>query len=337
MSTRYQLDSLGDHDLVVGLSALVQVERSALADVLAHIAEVDSRKLFLMYGCASMYVYCTEILGLSESGALTRIRAARLARDWPGVFDDVATGRLNLSGINALAAHVSGGGDDAGALLEAARDKSTRVIRELVAGADPGPDVPDSIRPIAVDRVVVRFTASQRFDDKLQQARALLSHSLPDMRFEHVLERALDLVIDEAERTRFAQTDAPRQGRPGGERNRHIPAAVKRAVIARDGDRCRFVGVNGRRCGERAFVQFHHDDVYALGGEHAPEVIHMMCAGHNRYLAEQVFGRAQLARCVSGPGADKVSGELAPMRVNRTAASSVAARPEHPACAVPTC
>ena len=327
MDTRYQLESLADHDLVNRLSALVRAERNVLADVLAHIAEVDARKIYLMYGCSSMYVYCTEILGLCESGAYTRIRAARLARARPEVFGDVAAGRLGLSGINVLAPHVGGAGAHAGtdtddandandadandadanandadtrdhgnALLEAARNKSTRVIRELVAGTHPAPDVADTIRPIAQDRVVVRFGASKGFDEKLQQARALLSHSVPDGRFEHVLERALDLVLEHAHKTRFARTDAPRQARPSGERNRHIPAPVKRTIIARDGARCSFVGVNGRRCDDSAFIQFHHDDVYARGGEHSAQTMRMLCAGHNRYLAEQDFGLEQLAR-----------------------------------------
>lgn len=305
MNPRYLLSSLSDDDLVARLTALVRQERCVLADVLAHIAEVDARRIYLVYGCSSMYVYCTELLGLSEAAAYMRIRAARLARTWPQVLEDIADGRLSLSGLNVLAPHV---GPD-GALIEAARGLSTRAIKELVAGANPAPDVPDAVTPVAEDRVVIRFTASTRFRDKLEEARALLSHSVPDGTLEEVLERALDAVIERTKKRRFAETDAPRAARPSGARTRHVPAEVTREVNRRDDGRCTFVGVNGRRCNARAFVQIHHDDAYARDGDHTPENLRITCAAHNRHLADEEFGREYM---------EKVSGQLGSNRAIRT-------------------
>lgn len=312
MDTRYLLSTVSDDDVVTRLSELVGIERCVLADVLAHIAEVDVRKIYLAYGCSSMYGYCTRVLGMPESGAYRRICAARLARRWPRVFADVAAGQLSLSGLNVLAPHV--GDDDA--LLRAARGKSTRAIKQMVASVHPSEDVPDSVTPISDDRVVVRFCASTAFRDKLDEAKALLSHSVPDGRLEDVLERALDAVIDKTRKRRFARTDAPRQPRSGGTRTRHVPAPVKRAIIARDGERCTFVGKDGRRCDARAFVQFHHDDAFGRGGDHDDATMRLLCAGHNGLLAEQEYGREHMAK-LSGHRA-KVSGELAPARVIRT-------------------
>ena len=78
--------------------------------------------------------------------------------------------------------------------------------------------------------------------------------------------------------------------RPGADRSRDIPANVQRAASQRDGDQCAFVSKNGRRCTERAFLEFHHIVPYALGGQATVENISLRCRRHNQYEAELVFG-----------------------------------------------
>ncbi len=47
---------------------------------------------------------------------------------------------------------------------------------------------------------------------------------------------------------------------------------------------------DGRRCTERAFLEFHHIRPYALGGPTSAENISLRCRRHNQYEAELVFG-----------------------------------------------
>jgi hypothetical protein len=62
-------------------------------------------------------------------------------------------------------------------------------------------------------------------------------------------------------------------------------------VWVRDLGRCAFVAPDGRRCGERAFVQFHHVKPYAVGGEATVDGIELRCGRHNRYEARLFFAR----------------------------------------------
>ncbi len=71
--------------------------------------------------------------------------------------------------------------------------------------------------------------------------------------------------------------------------SRHIPAAVRREVWARDGGQCAFVGTNGR-CIERGFVEFHHVVPYAAGGQTTAENLELRCRSHNVYEAKLYFG-----------------------------------------------
>ena len=66
---RYSLVHLADHVLVSELAAIVARDRETTATLLAHLAEVDARKLYLPAAYPSMFAYCVGELRLSEDAA----------------------------------------------------------------------------------------------------------------------------------------------------------------------------------------------------------------------------------------------------------------------------
>ena len=141
----YSLVHLSDRSLSSGLEASAADDRLVNATLLAHIAEFDRRRLFAPTKYPSMFRYCVGQLRMSEDMALKRVRAARVARQFPFVFDAIADGRLNLSGIALLARRLTRA--NGRALLEAAMHRSRAEIEELLArrfpmaesGATPAP------------------------------------------------------------------------------------------------------------------------------------------------------------------------------------------------------
>ncbi len=73
----------------------MQAENELTSDLLAHLAELDERRLYVELGFPSLFAYCKESLGLSESSAGRRITAARVGRRFPGVFAAVARGEFD--------------------------------------------------------------------------------------------------------------------------------------------------------------------------------------------------------------------------------------------------
>ena len=144
MSDRYRLVALGNDALVAALSRLVLREHDLLSDMLAHLAELDERRLYLELGFTSMFAFCTDSLGLCKSSAYRRIAAARVCRRYPEVFARVAAGELQTSVLAALARILTP--DNATELFEACSRKSCEQVEELLASRFPRPDVPDSIR-----------------------------------------------------------------------------------------------------------------------------------------------------------------------------------------------
>jgi hypothetical protein len=150
---------------------------------------------------------------------------------------------------------------------------------------------PAIVKPLAPERYKVQFTIGADTHAKLRRVQDLLRHQFPTGDPALIFDRALTLLVEELERKTLAHTCRPRAARVSASASRHIPAAVKRAVWARDGEQCAFVGTHGR-CAERGFLEFHHVVPYAAGGKATVENIQLRCRRHNGYEAELEFGPA---------------------------------------------
>jgi hypothetical protein len=136
--------TLSDAALLAHVSTLAERERHVTADLIASLAELDARRLYLGAGCSSLFTYCTEVLHLSEHAAYGRIEAARAARRFPLILARLAEGAITLTTVSLLAPLLTD--ENHARLLEAARHKRKREVEVLVAAARPQPAVPSAIR-----------------------------------------------------------------------------------------------------------------------------------------------------------------------------------------------
>lgn len=335
------LRELSDAALNLETKRVAQVERATTVELLLLLNEVERRTLHLALGCSSMFLYCTRALLLSEQAAYSRIAAARAARRWPRILEMLTSGALTLSSVGRLAPQLVD--ENADLLLDAAAFKSTRDVEQMIAGTDPKPDVPMSLRalpvtalpastgqpllvaassgptmkhsqldaaepasrvvavltvpasvatsqraviaPLSPRRYLLKVTVLEDTQLKLERARTLLRHAIPDGDIDVILNRALGLLLDRVTRQRFAATKEKRPcgmtaSRPA--RGRHIPAGVKREVWDRDRGRCVFSGSDGL-CGETGFLEYHHRTPFAAGGPATVENLELRCRAHNAY------------------------------------------------------
>jgi hypothetical protein len=235
-----------------------------------------------------------------------------------------------------------------------------RAGGEQASSADPG-SLKDStierrgtgtavaaVAPLSPDRYRLQLTINGETLERLRLAKDMLGHALPSGDDAAIIDRALRALIAELARKKFAQTRAPRRAAASTapaespsdgvrkQATRHVSAAVKRAVWIRDLGRCAFVGASGHRCNERRFVEFHHIDPYALGGEATVDGIQLRCRHHNDYEGRIYFGRRRRGRELvpeqvrlsvarstpeSDPAPDRMEGR--PCEAARTVPSSV--------------
>jgi hypothetical protein len=146
------------------------------------------------------------------------------------------------------------------------------------------------VRPLAPERYEIRFTADADIRALLQQAQDLLGHAVPSGDIAAIFGRALSLLVADLRKKKFGATSRPRPARPSDPRGAHKPMHVRREVSARDDERCAFVSEDGRRCGARRSVEFHHVIAAAVGGETTADNLGLRCRAHNGYEVDLFFG-----------------------------------------------
>jgi hypothetical protein len=316
---------LSDADLLARLERLAELGREGCAELVGHLAEMERRKTYLGEGWGTLFGYCTGALRLSEYAAYTRIEGARAARRFPVVLDLLVAGSVNLTTVRVLGPYLTVENHEA--VLAEAAGRSKRETEAIVARLAPLPDVPAFLRklpvsaswrqaatvsaasgavppavltgppaarpivaPLAPERFRVQFTVGKETHEKLRFAQDMLRREIPDGDPGAIFDRALTLLLDEVARTKMAATAAPGPDRVTAPGSRHIPAAVKRAVWFRDRGQCAFVSKLGRRCKQRSFLELHHIQPFAVGGEATAGNIALRCRGHNAYEAAIDFG-----------------------------------------------
>ena len=280
------LAELSDTDLLARVERLVHSERQATAALVAHLAEIANRKLYVAQGYASLFSYCMQALHLSEHAAYNRIEAARAAMRYPAVLTCLARGDVHLTAVRLLSPLFTP--ENHRELLAAARHRSKRQVEELIARLRPQPDAPASVRrlpsvkaprpagapmtsvdpaatptmstdpaakpatnvtasvatgaapesptgpagvctgktmgtpsgastarpavvvPLGPERYKVQFTANAAMREKLRRAQELLRHRIPGGDLAEVIDLALDLLVRDLEKKKFAATDRPR-------------------------------------------------------------------------------------------------------------------------------
>jgi hypothetical protein len=269
------LKHLSDTELVARMMHFALRERTALVELIAHLAEFDTRSIYLRDGYRSLFAYCTAVFGFSEHETFNRIAVARAAHTFPVILDLLADGSVNLTTVRLVAPHLTP--ENHRAVLESIRKKSTRDVERIVAALAPRPPVPESIRktpapqhptapliptaasgepqapmtlpvppsplsppprrdtiqPSAPNVYSVHLSINEEIYQEIECARDLLLHAVPNGNLQEILHRALQSLIRDLLKQKFAATDRPHPGRAKNPDDGEIRAEVRRAVFLR--------------------------------------------------------------------------------------------------------
>jgi 5-methylcytosine-specific restriction endonuclease McrA len=267
---------LSDAQLLESLKSLCGQGRAVLARLLAHLVEVEERRLHLEAACPSMFQFCVRRLGMSEDEACRRIHAARLTRRFPDLVVRIERGDLTLSTIAILSDTLTEATYEE--LVEAAAGKTKAEVQTLLAKRFPAPDVPAAVTaiptqppvpalgveavaaaavppaaaggrqivPLSETRHKVQFTASDELRKKLERALDLMRHANAEGDLAFVIERAVDLLLEKLEKQRLGKTSRPRQSREHTDTGR-----VSRATPSREDGTARVSRATRRAVFER--------------------------------------------------------------------------------------
>src|SRR6187455_1054954 len=131
----HSLSHLADDELLRSTRRLVGASNKPFAQLLLHLAEVETRGIHRTRACASLYTYCIYELRLSEDAAARRSSAARLVKQFPPLFEAIAAGELHLTGLLMLGPHLTP--DNHVEVLARAKFRTKKELAKLVRELNP--------------------------------------------------------------------------------------------------------------------------------------------------------------------------------------------------------
>src|SRR5687767_8805740 len=99
--------SLSNRALTSEIERLARAEHHTCAALIAHLVELDARKLYLEAGFSSLFEYCVEQLRFSESESYNRTVAATFAWRFPPLLCRLADGSITLTTIRLIAPYLT--------------------------------------------------------------------------------------------------------------------------------------------------------------------------------------------------------------------------------------
>jgi 5-methylcytosine-specific restriction endonuclease McrA len=288
--------------------------RAALdAEELALIREAVRVQLWRPLAMTSMREYLERRMGYGPQVAAERLRVAEALDALPAIEAALETGELSYSAVRELTRIATRATEEA--WVAACRGKILRQIEELVAEREPG-DAPSSdpkpdLRPRRVtlklrpaEQALLREARKraeaergERLDDG-ELIRALCTRYLDDWpasdaktsRSRHQVAVTVcrtckrgwqngagrEIAIRDADVERaMCDAEVISLEKPG-RATKTIPAAVRKAVLARDGYRCTVAGCRATRN-----LDVHHLEHREHGGTHTKENLTTLCDGHH--------------------------------------------------------
>jgi hypothetical protein len=127
----FSFSQLEDRPLLKSFRADVAMRRGVTARILAQLAEIDERELYLREAYSCFHAFCVGELRCSRQKGYKWIQVTRAVRKFPALLEAIADGRLTRTGVIILAPHL----DEANSaeLIGAASGKAAAEIERLLA------------------------------------------------------------------------------------------------------------------------------------------------------------------------------------------------------------
>jgi len=297
-----EFEDISNEELEKRILLLRGKEREVTLKLLIHLAEFDSRKGYLSLGYSSLFDYCVRKLKYSDGSAYRRVQSARYLVLHQELKESFLKGEVTLC-----------------TLAEASKcreqnpleiiGKSKREIQVLASKEKPTIKPKEKIKAITVkpkaveigdlftkvpgiiesqkeakeERYELKFSVSKEFYDELNAVKAKLSNSLgADLSLENVFKKLM---------TKYLAKPRKIKARATNENSRYIPKAIRREIFKLDCEQCSYVSPEGVRCTERHNLQCDHIKPFGVGGRTNKNNLRVLCSAHNKFLAEQTFGK----------------------------------------------
>ncbi|WP_413581230.1 HNH endonuclease [Bdellovibrio sp. HCB288] len=307
------LSTLSNEELTLRLDKLAQSERKITHLILAHINEMESRRLYAELGFDSMFRYLTRHLKYSDDAAYRRLSAARLLKKSPAIADKIENGNLTLTQLtqvqSALKQELKSNPESEmdlartlPAILEKIENKTSFETKASLAKDFNLPiATQDIVSPQRNETVRMEITLTIEQLKTLETARDLISHTVTDGNWADVLTvlavKQIQRILGKDKLENVSEKYAPstqefkRKSTPSFmvARNRsHISIKSKRSLLLHADYCCEYRSADGTKCKSKYQLQIDHRQPIALGGRNDLQNLRVLCRAHNLAEAEKL-------------------------------------------------
>ncbi len=306
------LEHMNNEELNQNLLRLVRQERRITSEILDSLKEVEGRKLFAQRGHDSLFSYCTEFLGYSESAAQRRISSMRLLKEVPEIKSKITSGELSLSNMSKAASFFrqekkinqkNYNPAEKIKILESLSGKTQKQAEVQLIQISPKPfEKIDRERVITPEITELRVTLDQETMKKLNRLKELKPNLSTQELIEWMLSRCLKQIdpLEQAAKNKVSTQKSkkiqtsPLKSLPLRTRTsplrRTLSKSLKRQVWQRDLACCQFKDHStGRACQSKGGLEIDHIQPLSLGGDNRIENLRLLCREHHKLFTRQSF------------------------------------------------
>ncbi len=301
------LKNISDTELLSKTKKLVMKERELIGEIIVHLAEIETRKLYCDLKYHSLYDYCTEELGYTSDQAYRRISAMRLSKQLPQVKEKLENGTISLSSANLLSVLIKDSKMEKAEQVEVLNlieGKSKRETAALIENIRSEKQLPTPAKKKTVikqtegaEDIRLSVSISKETLAKIEQVRNLYSKKSSgnqpldlDKVLDMMAQAALEKHKEElAPKRELKKKNNKEESKEINRKSRYISKQTKYYVYKKADGRCEL-------CGSTKNLQYDHLNPHAKGGSSEESNIRLLCSNCNLRAGILEFGVKKMRR-----------------------------------------
>lgn len=206
------LNNLSDTEIIDQTKRLVAEERKVTLEILWHLREISSRRIYAKRGHTSLYEYCLRELNYSAGAAFRRIKAMQFLKTNPEVEVALQAGNVSLTTVSALENFIqtekkTAAPEEKRALLKQIEGKSKIECEKLFLELSPNYNaiLKEKEKLITPSQTQITFLASEKLMKNLKRIKELSAHQNPSPSYCELLEFMSEFMLKEIDPLRLEE------------------------------------------------------------------------------------------------------------------------------------
>jgi hypothetical protein len=260
---------LNDMELITETKLRAAKEKEATVNLIECLREVDRRKLFLEYGCSSLFKFCLKELKLSEGAAQRRIEVMRLGKKIPELNEAIKSGEITLTNAAAVATQSKGKSNER-ELFEMAKNKTKNEFVETLLKETGQTEEKEAYKKVSSTQEELTLTLDEETKNLILELKALMAHTHPHGQLKDILKTLIKEKIEKLKKP-SKTAEMKLHGRI------NIPRHIKIKLMEKANYRCEIPG-----CGSNHKLEIDHIIPISKNGPNTKENLRVVCRNHNQ-------------------------------------------------------